>query len=275
MTTRSGVLAAARVLAAFLIATPSPAWAQWLKYPTAGVPRTKAGSPDLNGPAPKTADGKPDFTGIWKPDEDRPCPPAGCDDMRIGQQFLDIGWGLKGGLPYRPWAAELVKTRMAALRRDDPNSQCLPTGIVRMHLTPLFRKMIQTPGVLVILNERNVWYRQIFTDGRPLPLDPQPTWNGYSVGKWDADTLVVETNGFRDGLWLDANGSPLTESARITERFRRVNYGKLEIRLTVDDSKAYTAPWTVTLNQFIVLDTELLDYVCQENEKDVAHYSGK
>ena len=249
--------------------------AQWLKHPSAGVPKTAAGSPNLRAPAPRPADGKPDFTGIWKPEDNRPCPAEGCADMKVGQQFVDMGWGLPGGLPYQPWAAALVKTRMAALRRDDPNSQCLPTGIVRMHTTPLYRKTIQTPGVLVILNERNVWYRQIFTDGRLLPADPQPTWNGYSVGRWDGDTLVVESNGFRDGLWLDSNGSPLTERGRITERFRRVNYGTLDVTITVDDPKAYTSPWTTTLKQLIVLDTELLDYVCQENEKDVAHLTGK
>jgi hypothetical protein len=139
----------------------------------------------------------------------------------------------------------------------------------------LLKKIIQVPGLLVILNEHNATYRQIFTDGRPLPADPNPSWVGYSTGSWEGDTLVVQTAGFRDGLWLDANGSPLTEGARVTERFRRVNYGKLEIDLIVDDLKAYTAPWTVRLNQFIALDTDLLDYICNENEKDVPHLIGK
>jgi hypothetical protein len=129
--------------------------------------------------------------------------------------------------------------------------------------------------LIVTLNERNAMYRQIFTDGRPLPEDPQSSFNGYSTGKWDGDTLVVQTNGFRDGIWLDANGDPLTEAGKITERFRRVDYGHMEVEVTVDDPKAYTAPWTVKLNQFIVLNTELLDFVCLENEKDVAHLVGK
>jgi hypothetical protein len=195
--------------------------------------------------------------------------------MPFGQQFLDVGWGLKGGLPYRPWAAELVKARMAANGKDDPTSRCLPGGVIRMHTTPLLRKIIESPGLVVILNEHNTEYRQIFTDGRPLPQDPQPSWNGYSSGKWDGDTLVVQTNGFRDGLWLDRNGSPMTDAAKMTERFRRLNYGKLEIEVTVDDPKAYRSPWTIKLNQFIVLNTELLDFVCLENEKDTPHLVGK
>jgi hypothetical protein len=154
-------------------------------------------------------------------------------------------------------------------------SKCLPPGIVRLHTHALMRKMIQTPTVLAILNEQSVWYRQIMLDGRPLPVDPVPTWNGYSVGQWEGDTLVVQSNGFRDDLWLDANGSPMTSSARITERFRRPDFGHLEIALTVDDPKAYTRPWTVTLKQTIVADSDLLDYVCQENEKDVPHLIGK
>jgi hypothetical protein len=264
---RRALAAAAVVIAAVL-----PLDAQWVTYPTAGVPRTKTGAVDLAAPAPRSADGKPVFSGIWKPEDNRPCPPEGCNDMVVSQEFINIGWAVKGGLPYQPWAGELTKQRMAENRLNDPNSRCLPTGIVRMHTAPLYRKVVQTPDLLVILNERNVWYRQIFTDGRPLSSDPLPTWNGYSVGRWDGDTLVVQSNGFRDGLWLDSNGSPLTEAATMTERFRRPNYGTLEIALRVDDPKAYTRPWEITLKQVIVLDSELLDYVCYENEKSVQHF---
>jgi hypothetical protein len=158
---------------------------------------------------------------------------------------------------------------------EDPTSFCLPIGIVRLHTMALLKKIVQTPGLLVILNEHNATYRQIFTDGRPLPLDPNPSWVGYSTGRWDGDTLVVQSTGFRDGLWLDANGSPLTEGARITEKFRRVSYGQLQIDVTVDDLKAYSAPWTVRLNQFLALDTDLVDYICHENEKDLPHLVGK
>ena len=249
--------------------------AQWVHYPTASVPKTSSGVPNLDAAAPKTVDGKPDLSGIWQAEKTRPCPPEGCDDMEIGEQFLNIGWGLQGGLPYRPWAAELVKARKALNGREDPGTQCLPTGILMMHTTPLLKKIVQTPGLLLILNERNAMYRQIFTDGRPLPADPQPSWTGYSTAHWDRDTLVVESAGFRDGIWLDRGGSPLTEEGKITEQFRRVNYGRLEIRITVDDPKAYTAPFTIQLNQSIVLDTDLLDYICLENEKDLTHIGSK
>src|SRR5580698_3633587 len=244
---------------------------QWLNYPTAGVPRTKDGKPNLSGPAPRTRDGKPDISGMWDVLHNRPCPAEGCADMFIPQEFLDIGFSIQGGLPYQPWAAAIVKKRTEENRKDDPNVFCLPVGIVRMYTTPLFRKIVQTPGLVVILNERDAGYRQIFTDGRPLPADPQPTFNGYSSGKWEGDTLVVQTVGFREGTWLDANGSPLTEAGKITERIRRVNFGKLEIEMTVDDPKAYTKPWTVKLTQLLKLDTDLLDYYCAENEKDVSH----
>jgi hypothetical protein len=144
-----------------------------------------------------------------------------------------------------------------------------------MQTHPFPSRIVQTPGFITILHERDMEYRQIFTDARPLPTDPQPSWNGYSSGKWEGDTLVVDTIGFRDGLWADYNGSPLTGAARITERFRRLNYGTLEIEVTVDDPKAYTKPWTVKLNQSIVLDEDLLEYVCLEGEKDVVHMVGK
>ena len=221
------------------------------------------------------ADGTPDLSGLWEPEKTRPCPRDGCQDQQVGEQFVDIGWGLKGGLPYRPWAADIVKTRIAEMGKGDPISRCLPMGVPRTHFTPFLKKIIQAPGLIVVLDEQNMAYRQIFTDGRPLPVDPQPSWNGYSSGKWDGDTLVVETNGFRDGMWLDRNGSPMTDAAKVTERIRRVNYGKVEIEVTVDDPKAYTAKWTTSINHFILLDTDLLDYVCLENEKDVSHLVGK
>ena len=247
--------------------------AQWINYPTPSLPRTADGKPNLSAPAPRGPDGKPDFSGIWDVLHNRPCPAAGCDDMLIPEEFLNIGFSLKGGLPYQPWAAAYVKEQRAANRMNDPNSRCMPVGLVRMYTTPLYRKFIQTPGLLVILNERNAEFRQIFTDGRPLPADPQPSWTGYSSGKWDGDTLVVESNGFRDGLWLDGNGSPLTAGARITERFRRVTYGRLEIDITVNDTKAYTRPWTITITQLLKPDTDLLNYYCLENERDTPHFT--
>ncbi len=164
---------------------------------------------------------------------------------------------------------------MAANGKEDPASRCQPLSALRLFTFPQYRKILQRPGLVVILSERDVTFRQIFTDGRPLPKDPQPSFRGYSSGHWEGDTLVVQTSGFRDGMWLDRSGSPMTDAAQLTERFHRVNYGNLEIEVTLDDPKAYTAPWTVTLHQFIVLNTELLEYFCQENEKDQTHLVGK
>jgi hypothetical protein len=259
----------------------SPLSAQWLHYPAPGIPRLADGKPNVAAPAPRTSDGKPDLGGIWG----LYCPAGNAvqggftgqpnvycaTEIAIPPEFTNIGQSVKDGLPYQPWAAELVKKTRAANRPNDPMSRCLPPGIVRLEVFPLFRKMVQVPGLLVILNEQNASYRQIFIDGRPLPVDPNPSWNGYSSGKWDGDTLVVQTTGFRDGLWLDTGGSPLTDAARVTERFRRVNYGTLEIELTIDDPKAYTKPWTIKVTQILAPDTELLDYICLENEKDVPH----
>jgi hypothetical protein len=254
---------------------PESATAQWLNYPTRGIPRTPDGKPDLTAPAPTTPDGKPDLSGMWGWEDNRPCPADGCPDAKIGQEFINLGWSLKDGLPFQPWAAELTRTRRTENSKDDPQSRCLPRGALRIHTDGLFKKIIQVPGLLVILTERNAAYRQIFTDGRPLPIDPNPSWNGYSSGKWEKDTLVVETTGFRDDLWLDASGSPLTSAAKVTEKIRRPIFGKLEIAITVDDPKAYTKPWTIKLNQPFVADTEMLDYVCLENERDASHFSGK
>ncbi|HUI76353.1 MAG TPA: hypothetical protein VLY24_00520 [Bryobacteraceae bacterium] len=263
------------ILACTVASTLVPARAQWVHYPSTGIPKLPDGSPNLNAPAPRSADGTPDLSGIWVDENNRPCPPNNCDDMLTSQEFWDLGWSLKSGVPYQPWAAALIKQRAAAFGQDDPTAHCLPGGVTKMHADPLFRKIVQTPGLMIILNERNATYRQIFTDGRPLPQDPQPSFNGYSTGKWEGDTLVVKTSGFRDGTWLDRKGSPLTEAGIITERFHRVNVGRLEIDITIDDPKAYTGPWTVKLTQTLKVDTELLDYICLENEKDGPHFVRK
>ena len=257
------------------LACAQVASAQWLDYPTAGVPRSAAGSPNLKAPAPRAADGKPDLTGTWEPEKNKPCPPEGCDDIQTPYEFANIGWSVQGGLPFQPWALELKKERQARYSIDDPATQCLPVGIMKTHTAPLLKKLVQVPGLLLILSERNAMYRQIFTDGRPLPVDPQPSWNGYSTGKWEGDTLVVQSNGFREDGWLDRGGTPATDALKMTERFRRVNFGRMEIDVTVDDPKAYTKPWTVHLVQTLALDTDLLDYICLENEKDRAHMSSK
>jgi hypothetical protein len=248
--------------------------AQWLSYPTAGVPHTSDGKPNLSAPAPRTQDGKPDLSGLWNTDQVE-VSNAFLGTFPFNPQFVDIATGMPGGLPYQPWAAELVKARQAENTKNDPDARCMPLGAFKMHLHPGPRKMLQLPGLIVILFERDTIFRQIFTDGRPLPADPQPSFHGYSIGKWDGDTLVVTTNGFRDGLWIDIKGDPLTEAAKMTERFHRVNFGKLEIEVTVNDPKAYTKPWTVKLNQHIDLDTDVLEFFCNENNKDVEHLVGK
>jgi hypothetical protein len=270
MPTRARLKYAAALI---LAAIPQAAFAQWLDYPTAGVPRTPDGKPNLTAPAPRSADGKPDLTGMWGWESRFNCG-ARCNDGQIGREFLNIAAGLKGGPPYQPWAAELVKKRTAD-QVQDPNVHCMPRGAPRIWTDDYYKRIIQTPERLIILTERNIQYRQIFTDGRPLPADPNPTWNGYSTAKWDGDTLVIQTTGFRDDLWLDANGNPLTNTGKTTEKVRRPNFGTLQIEITVDDPKAYTAPWTIQMNQPIVLDSELIDYYCLENEKDAAHMSGK
>lgn len=252
-----------------------PLTAQYVNYPTAGVPRTPDGKPNLEAACPRTADGKPDFSGVWVMQPTRQPNPQfpGCE--AIGDEFVNIGFALKGGLPYQPWAADLVKQRRTEQRVNDPMSHCLPIGPVRLHTFTTPSKIVQTPGILLILNEWNAGYRQILTDGSPLPAHPNPSWNGYSSGKWEGDTLVVQTTGLHDGLWLDATGNPMTDAATLIERFRRPNYGHMEIELTVNDPKAYTRPFTVTLHHIIRLDSDLMEFVCNEGEQDASHLSAK
>ena len=179
----------------------------------------------------------------------------------------NIGVDLPGGLPYQPWLVPIVKKRTENNAIDDPHIRCLPDNFLRAYGLPHLLKFVHSPGLLVVLNEMNAGYRQVFTDGRALPKDPNPTWQGYSSATWSGDTLDVDTVGFRDDTWIDWSGSVLTEAARVREEIRRPDFGHLEIRVTVDDPKAYTKPWSVTLKQRIMVDTELIDEVCLENEK--------
>ena len=272
---RSRLCLQAAMAALILAAVPTALFAQWLDYPTAGIPRTPDGKPNLSAPAPRTADGKPDLTGMWGWNPfGKPCG-SHCSDLQISPEFMNIASTLKGSLPYQGWAAELVKKRRADNMKDDPNVRCMPRGALRIWTDDYYKRIIQNPDRLIVLTERNMQYRQIFTDGRPLPVDPNPTWNGYSTGKWEGDALVVRSIGFRDDLWLDSYGNPMTNAAKVTEKIRRPNFGTLEIEITVDDPKAYTAPWTVTLTDPLVMDSELLDYYCLENERDFVHMVGK
>jgi hypothetical protein len=256
---------------------PASLLAQWIEYPTKDVPRKADGSADLAAPAPRTPDGKPSLAGMWAAAELLPeCSAAECiPQAGLPADQVNIGRNLLGGrLPYQPWAAALVAERTANGAKDDPHAHCMPPNFPRAFSFPQYIKILWTPEQLVVLHEFNSTYRQIFLDGRPLPEDPHPTFSGYSTGHWEGDTLVVESHGFRDDQWLDFNGSPLSDAARVTERFRRVDYGTLEIDVTVDDPKAYTEPWTVTLEQRIVLDTELIEEICLENEQDTRLFEG-
>jgi hypothetical protein len=261
------------LLVIVLTCAPVVAFAQWFNYPTADVPRTADGKPNLAAPAPRLPGGKPDFSGIWGTADRNPCSgefgrfiPCGAE-LPGSPLALNVGTRLPGGLPYQPWAAALAKQRTDDFSKDDPHARCLPDNPPRPYGLPHLTKAIHNPKLLVVLYEVNAMYRQIFIDGRPFPQDMNPTWNGYSVGHWEGDTLVVETRGFRDALWLDMGGSPMTDAAKMTERFRRPNYGSLDVEITVDDPKAYTRPWTVSMNLEIRLDTELIDEFCLENEK--------
>jgi hypothetical protein len=242
--------------------------AQWALHQPAGVPKTPDGKVDLNAPAPRTADGKPDFSGIWMA---RPGvevnPPPGRPPLAT---FGNVGIGFKEDLPFQPWAAALQKRRAAENSKDNPDGLCLPESLLQLHLDPQPLKVVQTPAAIYIIYETNYGLRTIFMDGRSLPPQgqPQPFWYGYSVGRWEGDTLVVETNNYRGDGWLDARGSPITEAATFMERFRRINYGQLDIEFTLNDPKAYTRPFTVRIEQRLMADgSELIEFICHENQQ--------
>jgi hypothetical protein len=279
--------------------------AQWPSYPTPNVPRNADGTPNLTAPAPRAADGKPDLTGLWEIyfSSIAPPPPPGeaspsrslqdsadSGDDQLGIQaggpppdpnappratFFDIGANIPGGPPFQDWARELRAQRVADNQKDNPDANCLPMGFMQLHGHPQPRKIVQTPELIVIMYEGNQGLRQIFMDGRPLPEvneDLQPWWYGYSTGRWEGDTLVVESVGFRDDGWLDVYGSPLTAQGKLIERWRRPDFGHLEIDVTVDDPKAYTKPFTVRVSHQVLLDQELIEFICNENEKSSQHY---
>jgi len=290
---RGPLLIAAALVCLGALILPRSLAAQWVKYPTADVPRRADGSVNMAAPTPRLGNGRPDFSGIWAageryvPDQHQLTPdqvetrrgqrnskddkPVDPGEINGGRQMSDIGIDLPGGLPYQPWLASLVKERTANKAIDDPHVRCLPDNFLRAYELPHALKFVQTPNLLVMLNEMNTGYRQVFTDGRPLPKDPVPSWQGYSSGKWSGDTLVIDTIGLRDDTWIDWNGSVVTERAKVREEMRRPDFGHLEVRVTVEDAKAYTKPWTVLLKQRIVIDTELIDEICLENERSLKH----
>jgi hypothetical protein len=229
--------------------------AQWLNYATPGIPRTPDGKPELSAPAPRTPDGKVDLSGVWESVE----------------RHANLAADLPGGSPLTAWARSIRETRQRNQSRDIPTSKCLPSGIPPDMLRPgLPFKILQTSSVTAILIEEFNNWRQIFTDGRSLPADPEPAWFGYSVGKWQGATFVVETAGFNDKTWIDGGGTPHCDALHLTERFRRPDFGHIEIEYTFDDSKAFTKPWSATVKFHLLADTDLMDHQC-ENEKDAPH----
>jgi hypothetical protein len=248
--------------------------AQWVHFPTPGAPRNAEGKVDMSAPAPKMADGKPDFSGTWTSDEvdpRRPGVPPNPYDATTSRRMINLGIELKGGLPYQPWLAPIVKQRTANQAKDDPHVKCFPDNFLRAYGEPHLLKFVHSPSLLIVLNEWNAGFRQVFADGRPLPQDPNPSWQGYSTAKWSGDTFVIDTIGIRDDMWIDWNGSVLTESAKVREAMRRPDFGHLEIQVTVDDPKAYTKPWTVMIKERLIADTDLIEEICLEDEKSLTH----
>ena len=244
---------------------------QWLNHPTPGTPRLPDGSADLSAPPPRTADGKPDLTGVWEVVGDTVMP----TDGRVRSKYIyNIAADLPGGAPFQPWARAVHQERQKALGVGGPTERCLPHGIPDAMLTrTLPFKIVQTAGVTIILYEEFNNWRQVFTDGRALPDDPQPAWLGYSIGRWEGDTFVIETAGFNDKSWLDAGGTPHTEALRTVERVRRLDYGHMEVEFGFDDPKTFTRPWSTTVRFNLLADTDLLEHHC-DNEKWVAKSSG-
>lgn len=267
-----------------LLAACLPAHAQWPDWPTPDVPLTADGQPDYTAPLPRTNAGHPDFSGVWElwprstpgrqaAERNGGTLPTPVPGTPPAATFFDLGVNLEGGLPYQDWARELRDARVADGMKDNPDANCLPMGLTQLHLHPQPRKFVQTPTLIVVMYEGNSGLRQIFLDGRPLPAnDPQPWWYGYSTGRWEGDALVVETIGLRDDGWLDVNGSPQTLSAKYTERFTRVDYGHMIVDVTIDDPATYTAPFTVRMEHGLMLNAELIEFICNENEQSTQYF---
>lgn len=237
--------------------------AQWDNYPFKNVPRTPDGKVDLKAPPPRAADGKIDLSGFWMP----------TDPVK---HLLNLAADLKpGDVPLQPWAEALYKERIETNGKDHPGVRCWPSGIPEKLNIPDGLKLIQTPDVMIFLHESRTIYRQVFTDGRALPKNAQPTWMGYSVGHWDGDAFVIDTIGQNGRTWLDMRGLPGTEALKVTERYTRPTVGRILIDVTIDDPKAYTKPWNVRLSWSLQPDIELIESICEENNKDLPHMVGK
>lgn len=279
------------------LAWTTGASAQWAPVVDPTLPRDAEGNVIMDAPPPRTAAGTPDLSGLWMRTRSGPPPenarggggggggvslepsqapvPLDPDGPPIAA-FFEAGQNIEGGLPYTPWAKELRDQRFALRARDNPDARCMPMGFLQFHQQPQPRMIIQTEKLILIEYEANYGIRHIYLDGRELPPqgEPQPWWYGYSVGHWDGNDLVVETNNLRGAdedspydAWLDVNGSPYSRQAKITERFRRPTFGHLQVDFTIDDPKAYTKPWTVRIDQRLLPDQELIEFVCNENQQ--------
>jgi len=257
-------------------------YAQWLNYPAPGTPRTKDGKPNLFAKAPVLG-GKPDLSGVWQVE-----PPAkgeiermlggdiigytvpGDDIRTFSRYFFNILADFKPEeSPLRPEAAEIMRSR--STNHITPDERCLPVGVPRGNLIGFPFKIVQTPELIIVLYEDDYTRRQIYTDGRKLPVDPNPTWMGYSVGHWEGSTLVVDSSGFTDRVWIDAVGHPVSEALHVEERFRRRDFGHMDLQITITDPKMYTRPIRFQVTELLQPDTDILEYLCNENEKDRAH----
>jgi len=257
--------------------------AQWPEHKTEG-PKTAAGELDLSAATPKAADGHPDLSGLWQPMRAAAAGAKGKEKGKAPQrapgepppaQFGELGSGFEKGLPFTDWGRKTHDDRKANNSRDNPDANCKPLGLMQLHTHPFEKKIVQGNGTIVIMYNANNDVRQILTNGQALPKlgpDLAPWWYGYSVGKWVGDTLEVTTVGFRDDVWLDVNGSPLTSTGKLTERFTRLNFGTLQIDVTVEDPKSYTEPFTVRVMQQLMPNTELFESVCED--RDAPHYLG-
>ncbi len=247
-------------VSAFVLSLPVATPAQWLNYPTPEIPRTPDGKPNLTAPAPRTSAGTPDLSGVWSG------PGGGSYDRNIARDLT--------AADIQPWAETIYQQRVQAMGKDAPRANCLPDPFVYYHMVDLAR-IVQSPGLIVILYQgtTNSVHRTVFTDGRALPADPNPTWMGYSIGHWERDTLVVETAGFNDRGWLDIEGHPHSEALHITERFRRRDFGHMDLEITIDDPKTFTRPFSLKIPKTLVADTDLLESVC-ENDRSVPHMLG-
>jgi hypothetical protein len=265
------------LIAAILVTlfTGAPAHGQWQQVADESVPRNSDGEPDLTAPAPRTADGEPNLAGVWMTDANLIL--QGVEfvegEVPLPRHLMNVMADLEPGeVEMKPWAAELVEQRQASRGLADPVAYCKPWGVTQQSANASPYKIVQTPDLIVILHEQDTVFRQIFLDGRKPVDDPVPRWLGYSTGQWVDDELVVETTGFTDLTWLDFSGHPHTESLHLTERFRRVDAGHLEIETTVNDPEVYSKPFSYTFTATILPNDDLLEFFCTDNEISSEHY---